>query len=397
MSTKIRFIILGLILFSGALFADDPSYYVRKSTWNETMRASREALMKLRSGDAANAQSVLGPWYAIGPFKATGKSAFSEAFGPEKEIDLAKSYKDGTLKWEKKTDWPDGKVIDLGPETVCAIYLFRTITVERDTILLVSLGSDDGIQVWLNGTEILANNTDRGTAPDQERIDLVLKKGENKFLMKINNNSGGFGYYFRLDDAGVNTIWKLVRRDFIGARSTREMNWEIEDGIWDKEWKPGAWGELAARYLHAAMFDTQGELVRALTVVDRAKTAEDLVHIRDLYIRTRLANSAPYILTPEPSSKPRINGAKIFGARPGSPFLYTVAATGVRPMEFSAEGLPAGLSLDKNTGRITGAVNNKGTYAVNLTAENSLGRANALLRIVIGDQIALTPPMGWNS
>ena len=45
MSTKIRFIMLALVLFSSALFADDPSYYVKKSTWHETMRESREALM----------------------------------------------------------------------------------------------------------------------------------------------------------------------------------------------------------------------------------------------------------------------------------------------------------------------------------------------------------------
>jgi hypothetical protein len=30
------------------------------------------------------------------------------------------------------------------------------------------------------------------------------------------------------------------------------------------------------------------------------------------------------ILTPKPGPAPRINGAKIFGVRPGSPFLYTI-------------------------------------------------------------------------
>jgi len=34
--------------------------------------------------------------------------------------------------------------------------------------------------------------------------------------------------------------------------------------------------------------------------------------------------SKPYILTPKPSQKPRINGAKIFGVRPGRPFLFTI-------------------------------------------------------------------------
>ena len=44
------------------------------------------------------------------------------------------------------------------------------------------------------------------------------------------------------------------------------------------------------------------------------------------------------ILPPKPGLEPRINGARVFGARPGRPILYTIAATGERPMAFSAEG-----------------------------------------------------------
>ena len=55
---------------------------------------------------------------------------------------------------------------------------------------------------------------------------------------------------------------------------------------------------------------------------------------------------APYILTPPVPATPRINGAGVFGVRPGSPFLYTIPATGERPMTFSAKGLPAGLAVD---------------------------------------------------
>ena len=64
------------------------------------------------------------------------------------------------------------------------------------------------------------------------------------------------------------------------------------------------------------------------------------------------------ILTPKPPLKPRINGAKVFGVRPGSPFLFTIPATDDRPMEFSAKGLPKGLKLDAKTGRITGSSDN---------------------------------------
>lgn len=104
-----------------------------------------------------------------------------------------------------------------------------------------------------------------------------------------------------------------------------------------------------------------------------------------------------YILTPASPETPRINGAKIFGVRPSSQFLFTVAATGVRPMTFSADGLPKGLKIDCKTGRITGVVKEVGTYDVTLHADNAKGSATRALRIVVGDEISLTPPMGWNS
>ena len=109
------------------------------------------------------------------------------------------------------------------------------------------------------------------------------------------------------------------------------------------------------------------------------------------------APAAPYILTPTAPATPRINGADVFGVRPGSPFLFTIPATGERPMQFSAKNLPRGLELDSKTGRITGALKTKGEFTVTLRAKNSLGTAEKKFRIVCGDQMALTPPMGWNS
>jgi alpha-galactosidase len=103
-----------------------------------------------------------------------------------------------------------------------------------------------------------------------------------------------------------------------------------------------------------------------------------------------------YILTPAPKPEPRINSAKRFGATPGNPFLYTIAATGNRPIRFSAENLPAGLMLNSETGIITGKIRQRGTYISMLKAENESGKSQLALKIVIGDTIALTPPMGWN-
>jgi len=103
-----------------------------------------------------------------------------------------------------------------------------------------------------------------------------------------------------------------------------------------------------------------------------------------------------YILTPQPGKNPWINSAGVFGATPGNPFLYTIAATGQRPVTFSAENLPDGLSLDPQTGIISGKVTQRGSYPVNLKARNEFGQAVKKLIIKIGDTIALTPPIGWN-
>ena len=95
---------------------------------------------------------------------------------------------------------------------------------------------------------------------------------------------------------------------------------------------------------------------------------------------------------------PRINGPSVYGASPNRDFLYLIPTTGERPIHYSANLLPPGLSLDSEKGIISGKAENIGTFDVKLTAENRLGKDCRQLKIVIGDHsLALTPPMGWNS
>jgi len=102
------------------------------------------------------------------------------------------------------------------------------------------------------------------------------------------------------------------------------------------------------------------------------------------------------ILTPKEGAAPKINGPKVFGVRPGHPIVFTIPATGTRPMVFSATKLPAGVKVDKSTGWLTGSIAKAGTYVINLKAKNVSGEAKRSFKIVVGEEIALTPPMGWN-
>ena len=96
--------------------------------------------------------------------------------------------------------------------------------------------------------------------------------------------------------------------------------------------------------------------------------------------------------------KPAIHYPRIVGATPGRPFLFLIPATGKGPLTFAAENLPAGLALDGKTGIISGSLKSAGKTAVKMTVKGPAGAATATLTIVGGEhQLALTPPMGWNS
>jgi alpha-galactosidase len=109
------------------------------------------------------------------------------------------------------------------------------------------------------------------------------------------------------------------------------------------------------------------------------------------------SENLPYLLTPQAAASPRINGPSIFGVKSGSPFLYRIPVSGTKPISYDVQGLPAGLKLNKGTGIITGTLPANARYKIKLLAKNKLGSTSKSFTIVCGDEIGLTPAMGWNS
>ena len=156
---------------------------------------------------------VPGPWSSLGPFAETDfDTAFKKEYGPEKGVDLAREYNDGKVKWTPQPNYEDGKVHAFGGVANSATFLYRIITVadqkdeDGDLALEVpvqfSLGSDDSIEVWLNGKKILSKDVKRAPLPDQDKVKATLEIGENRLLLKICNGGGGDGFYFRVVETG---------------------------------------------------------------------------------------------------------------------------------------------------------------------------------------------------
>lgn len=141
----------------------------------------------------------MSPWSVLGTLPAPGENgakAFTSDFGPEKGVDLSRKYQDGKTAWRTEAKFIDGKVHEL-PSIVGATYLYRTIESPDERTIDLSLGSDDGIKVWLNGKQVLAKNVARAAAADQEKLGVILQSGRNELLMKIVNTGGIGGFYFK--------------------------------------------------------------------------------------------------------------------------------------------------------------------------------------------------------
>lgn len=110
------------------------------------------------------------------------------------------------------------------------------------------------------------------------------------------------------------------------------------------------------------------------------------------------AIAPPRYIAKAVSELPQIHGARIIGATPGHPFLFLIPATGRGPLVYGAKNLPKGLTLNKKTGVISGSLAEAGTTDVMLNVRGAKGSAQRKFTIVGGEhQLALTPPMGWNS
>lgn len=295
-STTLLVLALAATACGDSAFGEDPAYYRKKETWQETMQASCEALAEhLNRPGEAKETPHLGPWYAIGPY--AGKDSFNEAFLPERKIDL--SAADGDRRW-KPIRVADGVVHSLRLGGNTATYFYRTIVADRPQTIMSYYGSDDGLAVWLNGKKIVSNKVNRGPGPNQDKAQLELKQGENRLLIKIWNNGGGSGWYFSTSPEGgkekdprtamQDGLWDLAARDFPDSSARRQMAWERADGLWTTDWKPGDLAAMGRRYVAPARGSSAGERVAALA--KNVRSPKDLQAVREAYYRAKAVQEA---------------------------------------------------------------------------------------------------------
>jgi len=269
-------------------------------------------------------------------------------------------------------------------------------------LLLIVSGTISAQTVWLDELDLSVASQGWGVPKKNRTVDDNIMTIAGKTFERGFGTHAESSLFIQLDSKANSFTAQVGIDDEVKGRNPAVEFIVFGDG--EKLWASGVMHENDAARLCSVKLSGVKQL--ELRVTDAGDGGSDHANWADAKFEAAGVStfatfypvpSEPYILTPKPSAKPKINSASVFGVRPGSPFQFRIPASGDRPMTFQVTGLPQGLELDQKTGLITGKLAKAGTYVIQLKAKNSKGIAEKSLRIICGDKIALTPPMGWNS
>ena len=95
-----------------------------------------------------------------------------------------------TVAWRLWDDFKPGKALNIPMQEKQSVHILHELTSDREQDVLVELGVADGVQVALNGKDVLLRTYVGGIPRTNEVIKLHLKKGNNQLVVKLHNRYG---------------------------------------------------------------------------------------------------------------------------------------------------------------------------------------------------------------
>ena len=225
-------------------------------------------------------------WYIAGPFSTEdGQTAYETAFGPEESGPLAFGKKYGTQdvqRWRYAPLILEGISASLA-QGIGAEYLAREVYVATERSLTLNLGSDDGIQVYRNGTLVHENRIDRGVRPDQDVVEVALVPGRNTIVCKVVNTGAAGGFYHRAQEDDQVHPTEAVALALPEASLDEAIRTRADDAL-RRRFSP-RYRSLSARLLEAQsqLDEARASVPRTMIMKERAMPRETFVMMRGQY------------------------------------------------------------------------------------------------------------------
>jgi hypothetical protein len=151
----------------------------------------------------AEKSGFISTWHVMGPLgRSSAKDLSHLPFSTGKPIlDTGITFKDRLMTWQARPAGHADGVVDLtylDPNKNGSAFALATLNWPRDEDVLLKVGSDDGVAVWVNRTLVHENFTSRGVTLDEDICKARLKRGPNEILLKISQGGGGWAFCVRV-------------------------------------------------------------------------------------------------------------------------------------------------------------------------------------------------------
>lgn len=214
--------------------------YERMETREQTREAMIARLMPWRV--------EWGEWYLLSPFPYAGhnRDDLKTPHAPEEELANMGANEAGPgleRTWEGRDGNPqrwrplgriDNRRVDLKVHEDEALnnngtcYLYGTVRADAAQSIELTMGSDDGLRLWLNGALIHSKDVPRGLDPNADRLSFDLQEGVNHVLAKVSQGGGGWDFQINtrkeLDPVIDAQLQYVLDQDFPPSRTRQYWN-----------------------------------------------------------------------------------------------------------------------------------------------------------------------------
>jgi hypothetical protein len=158
------------------------------------------AQLELRAINLQERRPYIQRWRVLGPVPTSDEGAFIRRLGQAAlAFDQPVEIEGKQLEW--RTHIGESEHLSLNaifPKSDKeACYLVSYVYADEETPVVLAMGSDDGMAVWLNRDEVHRNRTLRSAARGQDKVQAVLKRGWNELIVNVDNVGGNdWGLYF---------------------------------------------------------------------------------------------------------------------------------------------------------------------------------------------------------
>ena len=144
-------------------------------------------------------------WWIAGPFPNKNNEAEQTSYFPERVIDLTQSEVFDTLmaQWQQinlETIYPIIPFADIFGKKQQAAYAYTEIAMPTDRAAIFKIGSNDGVICWLNDKKVHEKLYARGLTVDEDIVNIRLRKGVNRILLKVPNRGANWEACLRVCD-----------------------------------------------------------------------------------------------------------------------------------------------------------------------------------------------------